>query len=230
MPHVRGILSTPNRVLIAQLWVSSVAGSGLVFILQAFGTDWRQWQFGCWDWPFMIDRALRYALAFWFAAHLTIQYVLGDTSNAEEPTSLVSDISQSILGFIALGSLGFVTQKFTIDSVAPEEFAVPFVSIACIGGLTWLTHRQSRDRCQRIRASAWWIGVVFVPIIYYFGPRSVGTDWDYRWIIVLAATLLSWVALARYWYVRNKSPSNTHTNATSLTTTDVSSMINGGGI
>lgn len=230
MQHHKGLLSQHNRGLIAQLCVSSVAGSGLVFILQAFGADWRQWHFGCWDWPFMIDRALRYALAFWFAAHLTIQYVLGDRFNANGHTSLLSDITQSILGFIALGSLGFVTQKFTVDSVAPEEFAVPFFSIGCIGGLTWLTHRRSRDGCQRIRASAWWIGVVFVPIICHFGPRSVGPNWDCRWMIVLAATLLSWTALARYWHVCSMRPSNTPPNATSLTTTDVSSMINGAGI
>ena len=148
MLHDKGNLLMRVRELIAQLWVSSVAGAGLVFILQSFGADWSQWHFGCWDWPFMIDRALRYALAFWFAAHLTIQYVLDDSSIAKERISLGYDIFQSIAGFIALGSLGFVTQKFTLGAVAREEFAVPFACIAFIGGLAWWIHRQSCDPCS----------------------------------------------------------------------------------
>ena len=222
MTHDKGFLTEQGRLLIAQLWISGVAGAGLVFILQSFGSDWGNWRFGCCDWPFMIDRALRYALSFWFAAHLTIAYVLNEMLKEGKVSSLAYDIFQSIAGFVALGSLGFVTQNFTLNE--PMEFAIPFWSIAWIAGLAWWNRRDSGDRkSQRIRASACGIGLVFGGVTSFWGPQSVGTEWDWRWMIVLAGTLLSWVALYCYWHVRL---SHTPPNAPCVTTTDVSSMLN----
>lgn len=233
--HQNGFLSASNKVLIAQLWVTSVAGTGLVLILQSLGSDWSSWrwhwpwQFASVEWGFTLDRLLRYALAVWFAAHLTIAYVLNEMLKDGRTRSLRYDIVQSILGFCVFGSLGFVTQKFDPVAISPHyAFSSAFLAIALIGGLAWMHNRGDTAQTwpQRARAAAFIAALISSALTFVLGPKSF--EPVSRWWIVVVGVVLCWAALIWYWKVRKVTAATSGvSDATmkSLTLTEVQALI-----
>ena len=60
-----------ERGKFAQLWVTSVAGTALVIVIQAFGADWSAWRLdtAAVDWTFTLDRSS----GKWKIADLTVR-------------------------------------------------------------------------------------------------------------------------------------------------------------
>jgi hypothetical protein len=176
-----------QKVKIGQLWVTTVGGVALVVVIQAFGHDWSQWRlWTCaadWspsNWDFTLGRWVRYGLALWFEIYMVLAYLANDERHHGSRWGLFFDVSQSVLTFISLGELGFVTQDFGV--LSRTALTLPFFAIGFIGFWTLVTHckglRSLRDikkppLLQLIRLGAVVTASVAIGYIWWHGSEIV---------------------------------------------------------
>jgi preprotein translocase subunit SecG len=138
MPDERGKL--------AQLWVTSVAGTALVIVIQTFGEDSASWKFDFFnpDPSFMLDRMIRYLLALWFGIYMVLAYLANEARPVWTKTGLLFDVLQSVAVFIALGFLGFVTQDFKLfQGNLDWPLGGSFFTMFLIAGWTLASHSKA---------------------------------------------------------------------------------------
>jgi hypothetical protein len=210
-----------QKVKIGQLWVTSVGGIALVIVIQAFGQDWSHW----WGWStvgwsgicwkFTFDRWIRYGLALWFEFYMVLAFLANDVRGHRKPSpGLIFDVLQSVLTFVSLGMLGFITQDF--DGVRPERaLKMAFFTVGFIGFWTFITHsthskkgeRASKkrlfwqefgDSLQQVRFSALVIAVVAIGYLWRRGYKSL-PDLGAVLVLVLASLgVLYWYAVCAF--------------------------------
>jgi len=133
-----------ERSKLAQLWITSIAGTALVIVIQSFGSDNKNWEIDLSnpDMSFTFGRWIRYGFAGWFGIYMVLAYLANEARPVWTWRGLIFDVVQSILVFVALGSLGFVTQKFDIfDGKLFVPLIVSFLVIAIIAGWTYRAHK-----------------------------------------------------------------------------------------
>jgi hypothetical protein len=139
-------LEQEEKNKIAQLWVTSVAGTALVIVIQTFGADWSEWEWSLANLRFMLDRWIRYAFALWFALYLVLAFLANESRAVRDWRGLLFDILQSIAIFVSLGLLGFVTQDFTLFE--GKDFASPLImAFGTIFGIAlWTLWSHTEDK------------------------------------------------------------------------------------
>lgn len=202
-------LNDPRRRLLGQLWVSTMVGTAVVLILQQLGSDWSNWQSvfrgATLDWPYTLDRVLRYALALWFAMYLTVAYLINEEQEGARAWGMFYDPVQSLATLIALGALGFLAQKFTALSCGLHwNFAIAFLAVALIAVPPviryWDDWGKSEERpVEVLRVAAAGIGILFGLAQLLCSALRVSPDkflWGWAWNTVGA--LGCWLILFRY--------------------------------
>jgi hypothetical protein len=203
--HLSPTFLADERGKLAQLWVTSIAGTALVIVIQAFGADWSTWRINtaAADWSFMLDRLIRYAFAFWFGIYMVLAYLANEARPNWTKSGLFFDVAQSVLVFIALGMLGFVTQDFTSFG---EDFKPPlystFGAILFIAGWTLVSHwpKKGGDTklasfqrpLQFVRGGVAAVAVIALVFVWRHDAAAVAADGSgLGWILVFALALLA---------------------------------------
>jgi hypothetical protein len=181
--------SPEEKQKIGQLWVTSVAGTTLVILLQSIGHDWSSWTIwpaisvGHIDWGFTADRIVRYLFAISFATYLVLAYLANEARADPSPwLGITFDIIQSLAVFGALAALGFVTQDFALFGTSLHlPFAFAFAAIAINAGFTFCRHFFDTERgdnwlsVQIVRGLVMAFAFLAILYVWYWGPRSIGT-------------------------------------------------------
>lgn len=193
---------------VGQLWVTSIAGTALVIVIQSIGEDWLHW--AIWpkiqwldiDWGFTADRVVRYLIAIWFGTYLVLAYLANEARPDPSWLGIGFDIAQSILVFGVFAALGFVTQNFDLFSAQLYvPLASAFAAIAFIALGTLLRHLRpprTANWCslQIVRAAVTLVALLAIWYLVCLGPRSTGVGRD--WLGTLAFVLLSFLGLYIY--------------------------------
>lgn len=197
-----------------QLWVTSVAGTALVVIVQAIGEDWSAWTLRCVvsacavDWPFTMDRLVRYLFAVWFGLYLLLAYLANEARPDASRWGHLFDVTQSIATFSALAALGFVTQNFGLFAKELHlTFITAFGAIGFIAVYTFFRHLRSGHANTTPEWRVWrnlqvvrvLVAVVtVVAMAYEFGYASRTNGAESHWCARLIFLVLVYAGLYAY--------------------------------
>jgi len=206
-----------QRVKIGQFWVTSVGGTTLVIVVQTFGQDWGQWRgWGyalAWsdiDWAFTLDRWVRYGLALWFGIYIVLAYLANEARPDSSWKGLCFDVLQSLLTFVSLGVLGFVTQNFEVLRDRREGvLTVAFGAIGTIALWTFVMHhmeiralgrdeswRKSQRPLQWIRFGVLVTACLAIGYVWCHSPKRVIDAWVLLFVCACLAELYLYCVFA----------------------------------
>jgi hypothetical protein len=233
---------------LAQLWITSVAGTALVIVIQSFGEDLSRWEgtLSHANLGFMLDRTIRYAFALWFGIYMVLAYLANEARVVETWTGLIFDVVQSVAVFIALGLLGFVTQDFGLFG---GQLKVPLIAafgtIFLIGAWTYGSHfkeptdaakkevwKKFQSPLQKVRLR---VAIVsFLGLAFACWHKPAPSKPDDGWALAIVLVLVGACLLGLYRYAvcafQNDSPRHDPATQNNANLEAAISALNGAGV
>jgi hypothetical protein len=151
------------------------------------------------DWPYTLDRILRYLFLTWFLAYFFVSAVNNDQSNnSRRPKDILFDVGQSVAVLSATYGLGFVLPKRGFgfdDGLVAFRFSSVVVVLICLASL-WLFHEGAPAGLNRARRIGLVIGGIAALVAWTMARGTLAL------LILLLCQSFLWLVWWAYFRIR----------------------------